>query len=266
MSENAIETTDNTPKVAVPLDGPLADADQAWRLARFFAAADIVPTDLKNKPANAFLVILYGQRLGLPPEIALSTVSVVKGKPRMAGQLLLAKVREAGHKPKIEHGNGECTVTIVRGDDGEQHTETFSLDDAVTARLCTIKDGKPYSRSKQGEPLPWETYPKRMLQWRAVGACVDVICPEVKMGFLVEGELDEVAPERPTLAQVAAQRMDKQAQGSTEDAPNETPAEDEAVVVEEEVPVSEDQVQADLLKDLADIEAEHNAEYPGGGE
>lgn len=263
MSEsNAIETTDHSTKVAVPLDGPLADADQAWRLARFFAAADIVPQDLRNKPANAFLVILYGQRLGLPPEIALSTVSVVKGKPRMAGQLLLAKVREAGHRPKIVHGDNECTVTITR-DDGDEHTETFTLDEAVKAGLCKIKDGQVQARSQKGEPLPWETYTKRMLQWRAVGACVDIICPEVKMGFLVEGELDEVAPERPTLAQVAAQRMDKQAQDATEEAPNETPIEDEAVVVEE-VSVSEDQVQADLFKDLADIEAEHNAEYPDG--
>lgn len=269
MSDNAIETTDNTGKVPVPLDGPLADADQAWRLARFFAAADIVPNDLRNKPANAFLVILYGQRLGLPPEIALSTVSVVKGKPRMAGQLLLAKVREAGHKAKIVHGKDECTVTITR-DDGDDHTETFTLAEAVKARLCTIKDGQPYARSQKGEPLPWETYTKRMLQWRAVGACVDVICPEVKMGFLVEGELDEVAPERPTLAQVAAQRMDKQAQDAPVDAPVDAPAGpsaeavEEAAVVEEEAPVTQEQVLADLRADLADIEAEHAAEYPDG--
>lgn len=258
-----IETTDNKAKTPVPLDGPLGDADQAWRLAQFFAAADIVPKDLRNKPANAFLVILYGQRLGLPPEIALSTVSVVKGKPRMAGQLLLAKVREAGHKAKVVHGKDECTVTITR-DDGDEHTETFTLAEAVAARLCTIKEGKPYARSSNGEPLPWETYTKRMLQWRAVGACVDVICPEVKMGFVVEGELDE-APEqqqRPTLAQVAAQRMDKQAQEPGED-PAPAPPE-EAAAVEEHAPPSEDQVQADLLADLADIEAEHNAQYSDG--
>ncbi len=268
MSETTeLETTEARSKTPIPLDGPLANADQAWRLAQFFAAADIVPTDLRNKPANAFLVILYGQRLGLPPEIALSTVSVVKGKPRMAGQLLLAKVREAGHKPKIVHGEDECTVTITR-DDGDEHTETFTLAEAVAARLCSIKDGKPYARSQKGEPLPWETYTKRMLQWRAVGVCVDVICPEVKMGFVVEGELDDIAPERPTLAQVAAQRMDKQAQEASEDPPagppNEEVAEDRPAVVEEDAPPAEEQVQADLLADLADIEAEHKAEYPDG--
>lgn len=207
----SLAATGSIDTVHVPLNGTLENVDQAWRLAKIFAQAGIIQTDLKNSPANTFLVILYGQRLGIPPEIAISTIGVVKGKPRMSGQLLLAKVREAGHKPKILHGNGKCTVTIVRGDDGEEHTEEFSLNDAVTAGLCKIKDGKPWARSTfKDEPLPWELYPKRMLMWRALGFCVDVICPEVKMGFVVEGELDQEPIAEPrTLNQVAAERMDQ---------------------------------------------------------
>lgn len=220
--------------VRVPLNQPLADMDQAWRMAQAFAAADIVPTSLRGKPANVFLTMLYGQRLGLPPEIAINEIAVVKGKPRMSGQLLLAKVREAGNRAFVpcadcgeskadhsanklghnyvaDHDDKHCTFTIVRGD-GEEHTETYTIEDAVTARLCTIKDGKPFARSKQGEAMTWETNPKRMLRWRSVGACVDIICPEVKMGFAVEGELDELPPDTPTLGQVAAERMDKTAE------------------------------------------------------
>jgi hypothetical protein len=226
-------TTDATGRqvVRVPLNQPLADMDQAWRLAVAFANADIVPTSLRGKPANVFLTMLYGQRLGLPPEIAINEIAVVKGKPRMSGQLLLAKVREAGHRAfvpctecgqaKVDHSDNKlahnyvadhdsqhCTFTIIRSD-GEEHTETYTIEDAVTARLCTIKDGKPFARSKQGEAMTWETNPKRMLRWRAVGAGVDIICPEVKMGFAVEGELDELPQDMPTLGQVAAERMDK---------------------------------------------------------
>lgn len=198
-------------RVHVPLGRPLADMDQAWRMAVAFANADIVGSELRGKPANAFLVMLYGQRLGLPPEVAISEIAVVKGKPRMSGKLLLAKVREAGHTPKVVHGDGKCTVTITRGDTGEEHTEEFTLADAVTAELCSIKDGKPYARSKTGERMPWEKYPKKMLQWRAIGGCADVICPEVRMGFAVEDEMDDPAPqqERPSLAQVAAERVDR---------------------------------------------------------
>lgn len=233
--------------VNVPLGRPLDNMDQAWRLAQALAASDIVGRDLQNKPANAFLLMLYGQRLNLPPEIAIITIAVVKGKPRMSGQLLLAKVREAGHRPKIEHGNGQCTVTITRGDTGEEHSETFTLQDAVTAKLITLKDGKPYARSKQGEALPWENYPKRMLQWRAVGACVDVICPEVRMGFAVEDELDEPVTDRPTLAQVAAERVDVQ--------PAEQPAEPEQ---------SEEDEAAAMLAEINAIQQQHEASAGDG--
>jgi hypothetical protein len=239
--------------VHVPLAGALENMDQAWRMAQGLAQSDLVPTDLRGKPANVFLIMLYGQRLGLPPEIAISTVNVVKGRPRMAGQLLLAKVREAGHKPTVTHGDGECTVTIKRGDDATEHTETFSIDDAVTARLCKLVDGKVQARSQKGEALPWETYTKRMLMWRALGFCVDVVCPEVKMGFHVEGEFDTVA-DHPTLQQVAAEREDRK----PDPALAEQLREDNESVAE---PLDPD---AAYAADLADIEREHLAEYGDG--
>jgi hypothetical protein len=192
--------------------GQLNDLDQAWRLAQALALADILPKDLRGKPSNVLLTILYGQQLNVPPVIAIQTISVVKGRPQMAGKLLLAKVREAGHRPEIvEHTDALCTVRITRGDTDEQHTETFTLDDAVAANLVKIKEGKPFARSQNGEPLPWETWTKRMLLWRAAGFCADFACPEVRMGFAIEGEMDGVPDDRPTLAQVAAERDDKPA-------------------------------------------------------
>lgn len=196
----------DAPRPLVPLSGPISDLDSAYRYAAALAQASIVPNDLRNSPSNVLLVILYGQQLNVPPVIAIQTISVVKGRPQIAGKLLLAKVREAGHRTKItDHTDRSCTVTITRGDTDEQHTETFTLDDAVASKLVAIKDGKPYARSKQGEALPWENYTKRMLMWRAVGYCVDAICPEVRMGFAVEGEFEH-DDDRPSLGQVAAQR------------------------------------------------------------
>lgn len=226
-----LPATQQAPKLPVPLTGQLNDLDQAWRLAVALAQADILPNDLRGKPANVFLTILYGQQLNVPHVIAMQTIAVVKGRPTMAGKLLLAKVREAGHKAYVpcgicflskqdhrdadhkyepDHDDTRCTVTIVRGDNGEEHSETFTIDDAVAANLVRLKEGKPYARSKSGEPLPWESWTKRMLLWRAAGFCADFICPEVRMGFAIEGEMD-TAPDddRPTLAQVAAERDDK---------------------------------------------------------
>jgi hypothetical protein len=66
-----------------------------------------------------------------------------------------------------------------------------------------------------------------MLQWRAVSSCVDAICPEVKMGFAVEDEMDKPVTERPTLAQVVAERTDRE-----EPAPVEPEVDDKAVQAE----------------------------------
>lgn len=226
------------PKTAVPLVGQLSDLDQAWRLAQALSMADILPKDLRGKPSNVLLTILYGQQLNVPPVIAIQTISVVKGRPQMAGKLLLAKVREAGHRAEItDHTDTSCTVTITRGDTGETHSETFTLDHAVSANLVKIKDGKPIARSQNGEPLPWEAWTRRMLLWRAAGFCADFICPEVRMGFAIEGEMDTLTDDRPTLSQVAAERADKPAEP--------VPAQDEEIAeavaaIEREFDAAED--------------------------
>lgn len=245
---------DQTPaaKRPVPLQGPIADLESAYRYASALAQADILPYALRGKPSNVLTVMLYGQYLDLPPVVAIQTISVINGRPQLAGKLVLAKVREAGHKPEVvEHTDESCTVRITRGDDGSSHQETFTLAEAVHARLVQLKDGKPHARSKQGEPLPWETYTKRMLLWRAVGLCADVICPEVKMGFAVEGE-EITDTGKPTLAQVAAEREDRAAAAAgtppetaptPEVAPEQQAADDEATLAE-----------------IADIEAQHTGQ------
>lgn len=225
------------PKPPVPLSGPIADLDTAYRYASALAQSDILPQDLRGKPSNVLMVLLYGQYLNIPPVIAIQVISIVKGRPQIAGKMLLAKVREAGHKPRIAHGDGKCTVTIVRGDDGTEHTEEFSLADAVAAKLCTIKDGQPYARSKTGEPLPWENYPKQLLMWRAVGHCVDIACPEVKMGFGVQGEDVADEPARPSLAQVAAQRADQPVDGQAAIESQQAPEADDAATAAEIVAI-----------------------------
>lgn len=231
-------------KRPIPLAGPIADLDSAYRYASALAQADILPQDLRGKPSNVLTIMLYGQYLDLPPVIATQVISVVKGRPQLAGKFLIARVRQAGHIFEVvERDERSCSVRITRGDDGTSHSETFTLDDAVRAKLVSIKEGKPYARSKSGEALPWENYPQRMLMWRATGWCVDVICPEVKMGFAVEGE--EITDSgKPTLAQVAAEREDRAAAAETPPSIDVTPehqaADDEA-----------------MLAEIADIEATH---------
>lgn len=182
-------------KLPVQLVGRMTGLDEAYRLAANIAQSGLVPDSLQNKPNNVLVTILYGQELGLRPMQAIQTIHVIKGKPFISGQLWLSLVRKAGHKAVVSGDATSATCTITRGDDGQEHTETFTLEQARTAKLTGASDSN------------WTKYPDRMLRWRSVTNCARMICPEVALGFQSDEERDdEPAVNKPSLAQVAQQR------------------------------------------------------------
>ncbi len=62
----------------------------------------------------------------------------------------------------------------------------------MQAGLVTVKDGKVTARSKSGQPTPWETYTARMLKNRAISFAGKAQCPEVALGFGIEGDMDYI--------------------------------------------------------------------------
>lgn len=278
------------PKVPVALAQPLGDMDQAWRAAGILARSRLLPDALYAKSgnpeqtqANVTLVLWYGAELGLPPMQAIQNIYIVKGKPQLSGQLWLSKVREHGHKAFVackhcdrapeQHpaaGNGDhrydkdhdetrCTVTIIRSD-GDRHSETFTIQDAVRGGLCTIRDGRPYSRSNNGNPQPWETWTKRMLQWRATSTCATTICPEVALGYGMEG--DEIVPDAdgPTAEQSLAQAVDartQQANGAPAEPAEPADVHDADIVTDPDAEAAREAADAKRQQEILDIEREY---------
>jgi hypothetical protein len=183
-------------KPGVRLGGLQSDLDELFRLCKALSMAQLLPQALRGKPSDVLIIVLYGQELGLSPIQSIQAIYVVNGKPQLAGQLWLAKLTEAGHEYEIVHGQGSCTVTITRGDNGRSHTETFTLDDAKRANLA-------------GKDI-WKSYPKRMLMWRAVSDCASVICPDVALGFgiaeVAQDNAESELPRRATFAEIVGQR------------------------------------------------------------
>lgn len=183
----------------VALGSPIGDLDQAYRLSQALAMASIVPDALRGKPGNVLAIILYGQDLGMSPMQAIQGIYVVKGKPQLAGTTWLSLARSAGHKIRfLEDADDRCTIEITRRDDPKHpHVETYTFQDAVKAELVQIKDGKPYARSQKGDPLPWELYTRTMIRNRAISNAAKAACPEVALGFAVEGDYDYIADAAP---------------------------------------------------------------------
>jgi hypothetical protein len=175
----------------IMLDGPLKNLAQAWAIAKVLAQSTMVPKALQGSAQNCLVTMMLGQELGLTWTQATRGIYVLpNGTPGLRGQLLLAKMRERGHRYTIEHGDNSCTCTITRKDEDfkVKYTGTFNLEDAKAAGLVTqAKDGKLVARSNSGSPLPWEQYRRDMLQWRAVARAAGVGAPEVIYGFDIAG-------------------------------------------------------------------------------
>jgi hypothetical protein len=174
----------------VDLNDPLADLDQAFRLATMLAQSSMVPKALQGSPQNCLVTMLLGRELGLSWIQAIRGIYVLpSGQPGLRGTLLLARIRAAGHRYSFNETDDSCEFVITRKDEEFkiQYTGRFSLDDAKAAGLVREHDGKLVARSRDGNPLPWELYRRDMLQWRAVARGAARGTPELIFGFDLAG-------------------------------------------------------------------------------
>ncbi|WNI19129.1 recombinase RecT [Actinacidiphila sp. ITFR-21] len=162
---------------------------EAWRFAEALADTPLLPDQYRRQPASVLWAMEYGRALGLDVVTTITTIHVIKGKPSQSADLMLSRARTAGHRVRIQSERTRCVVTIVRADDpDDENSIEWTLDDAVTAGLCEIRNGRPYSRSSKGEPQSWEKYPRAMLRARALSECVRMACPEVLHGAIYTPE------------------------------------------------------------------------------
>lgn len=144
---------------------------QLVEMGNFLAAADLCPAQLKKKPADVTLVLLAGHDLGIPSTMALQRIIVLDGKLSMAAELMAALIRRDGHTIHVDPASSprEMILTGKRADTGEEFTASYSIDDAVAAKLCTIDDdGNVRARSQSNNPKPWEKHTGDMLWARAL--------------------------------------------------------------------------------------------------
>lgn len=146
-------------------------------------AQDAIPRSYRGSPAKILLAAMAGARHGWNPVEAMLNIDIVEGKPRYTAEVLNALIRAAGHRVTIDQAEGTCTVTITRADTGEQHSATWTDQDAARAGLAG-KDN-------------WRKYGRRMLMWRALYDAATWIAPDVTRGLAgvgVDADPEPVAP------------------------------------------------------------------------
>jgi hypothetical protein len=145
---------------------------------------------------------MMGSELGLNPIQSLQNIAVINGKPSIYGDALLALVqnhpRFGGHEESFDDHAMTAACTVWRKGDKQKHTVTFSQVDAEVAGLW----------GKQG---PWQTYPKRMLMWRARGYALRDKFADALGGLITVEEARDMPEDEPAEHDVTPQREQPQA-------------------------------------------------------
>lgn len=161
--------------------------ESAWQLAQYAAKSSF--SKIAN-PYDAFFVIQFGWELGILPMTALRLINSIDGKPAASAELQLALIHRSGKLQLLEiQGDARrASTTMKRSDTGLTHTATLTIEAANTAGLT----GKGN----------WKKYPERILKWRTISECAQILFPDVIAGidFIDPGTYGEEVTE-PELAE-----------------------------------------------------------------
>lgn len=130
--------------------------------------------------AKAAAIILAGQELGMAPMRALRSLILVEGKVVENADSQLARFKSDGGRAIWKQLDEKGAALWLRHPNGDEHTETFTIEDAGKAKLLN-KD-------------VWQKYPKAMLRSRVITAGLKSIGWEGGAGAYDPDEAQGFAP------------------------------------------------------------------------
>jgi hypothetical protein len=164
--------------------------DDVERIATIAVASNYTAC---RKVEEAAMLIMTGQELGLSPMQSLRGIYVVKGKPVLAADTMIAVVRRSGLCESwriVESTPDRCTITTRRKGETHDAERTWTIADAKRAGLLT--NGT------------WSAYPAAMLRHRCAADLARQEYPDVILGMYDPEEMESVAAPQaiPTLASI----------------------------------------------------------------
>lgn len=160
---------------------------EAWDLARVAAASGLYGV---QKPEQALVIIMTGTELGLTANQALRAIQVVKGKPNLSADLIVALVKRSDLCESwevIESTNTLCTVETKRRGDTNPRRVTWTIEDAKRAGIS----GDMYQK-----------YPRQMLRHRCSADLAREVYPDLVLGLYAPEEFNDSRDLGPDAASV----------------------------------------------------------------
>lgn len=159
------------------------------RVAKAFAASDLVPQQYRGNLANTMIALDMAQRIGANPLMTMQNLYVVHGTPGWSSKFLIATVNASGRYSSLRYE--------WRGEPGADNygCRAWAVEKATNERLDGIwVDWKMVKaegwNSKNGSK--WKTMPDQMFVYRASAFWVRAYAPELAMGLQTSEELVDV--------------------------------------------------------------------------
>jgi hypothetical protein len=159
--------------------------DQAEKLAITLAKSSLLPDALRGKPSDVLVTIIAGHELGLSPMQAVRSMHIIKGKPVLSADLMVALVKrqpQCIYFKLVESTNEKATYECERKGEGKT-TLSFTIQDAQRARLSGDN---------------WVKYPAAMLRARCSAALARAVFPDLTLGVYDPDEAREFGGKEPS--------------------------------------------------------------------
>lgn len=134
-----------------------------------------------GKESAIMMIMLAAREYGIGPAQALNGgLHIIEGKVELSARMMSALIRRSKHVMKIlESTDKKCVVYGKRSDTGEEHTATFTIEEAQQAGLIKDKGG-------------WKKAPIDMLYARAISRLSRQLFSDVVGIGYVDGEIERV--------------------------------------------------------------------------
>lgn len=155
--------------------------DEAKSLSTTLSKASLLPEALRGKEADVLMTIMTGRELGLGPMQAIRAIDVIKGKPSLKAEAMVALVRarkDVCAYLKCDSSDAtKATWSTQRVGDPTPTVLSWTMEQSKTAGLATSD--------------MYRKYPDAMLRWRAASMLVKLVYSDIVLGLYTPEELTD---------------------------------------------------------------------------
>lgn len=165
----------------------IAETRDLMTMASTLAKSALIPSALRGKPEDVFVILQTGAELGLSPMQALRGIHVIEGKASLGADLIVGQCVK--RKDVCEY------FTLLSSTDALATYETKRVGAPSATKLSfSIEQARNAGLLSKGN---WSKYPAAMLRARCATAIARAVYPDLAMGLYEPSEAEEIAGNAP---------------------------------------------------------------------